>query len=225
MQITFAIITSGYLPDRVDAVIASIEALAIPDYEILVAGGEISSVEGRRNIRHLFFVEDRGGWITGKKNEATRQAQYDVIVYLHDYFIFDSDWYEKIVAFGGDWDIQMHQILSIEGERMLDWALYDHPDYPMHAFVPYDRTDLIPHQYISGGYWVSRRKILLEEPQDESRSCHHEEDLEWSRRVRNKYRILMNPGCVVRHNKRHRDIGYSEARAKTFGVQYKYQDN
>ena len=41
------------------------------------------------------------------------QALYENIVYMHDYFMFDKDWYSEFVKFGSDWQVCMNQIKDI----------------------------------------------------------------------------------------------------------------
>lgn len=212
MKITFAIITAGDQDDRIREIVRSIRATMIPEYEILVVGGSTTTLD-EPDVRHISFDEgQRAGWITRKKNLATQEAAHDVIVYLHDYHVFDPDWYTGMTEFGTDWDIQCHSVLTVEGHRCFDWTTWDHPTIPSHINVPYDRADLVPYQYLSGGYWVSKRHVVLEEPLDENRGSFQEEDVEWSLRVRRKYRIVMNSTCVVRHNKVHRETRYAGER-------------
>jgi hypothetical protein len=213
MEITFAIITDGCAAKRVDQIIDSIEALSIPTYEILVVGGGTSTVQDR-NARHVFFNEwiHPQGWITAKKNRATDQAQYEQIVYLHDYHVFDSMWYRGVESCRFEWDVQMHAIRMQDGTRMLDWLIYDHPVLPRYTPIPYDRHDFIPHQYISGGYWMAKKQFMLDNPLNESLMSHQGEDVEWSLRIRDKARIVMNPAAMVFHNKPHRELHYQPNR-------------
>ena len=41
--------------------------------------------------------------------------------------------------------------------------------------------------YISGGYWIAKRDVMMEMAQDERRLAGQEEDVDWSHRVREKY--------------------------------------
>lgn len=204
IPVTFALITSGADQARLAEVVASIERLAIPEHEVLVIGGAQCSLQGP-HLRHLPFVEPEGkqGWITRKKNLATEQARHEVVVYFHDYHVFDADWYTQLCAFGTDWDICQHRVLCQDGTRFFGWSMYDHPTVPRYFHVPYARTDLLPWMYISGGYWLAKRATMRAFPQDESLYWGQCEDVEWSMRVRSACRIQMNPGCTVRHNKAH----------------------
>lgn len=211
--VSFVILTDGAVDDRLNSIIDSIELNRIPQHQILIVGGAQTTVS-RNATQHLPFDETLSSspWITRKKNIATPLVSHDVVVYLHDYHVFDEDWYEELVAFGLDWDIQMHQVRMITGHRMFDWLTIDYPNLPSHFALPYERTDITRHQYISGGYWVCKRHVMEAEPLNEALKHHGCEDLEWSRRVLPKYRYVMNPKCIVRHNKVHRECAYVEQR-------------
>lgn len=211
--ITFAIITDGKVDDRIERIIDSIEAQTIPEYEVLIVGGLVSTID-RRNTVHVSFDEATQpmGWITRKKNLATELAQYDNIVYLHDYHVFLPGWYPAVVAFDRPWDIQMHAIELIDGTRMLDWLTWDHPELPRYTPIPYDRHDLQPWQYISGGYWMASRNAMVLNPLDVQYMSHQGEDVEWSLRIRNRTIWVMNPHARVRHNKPHRELAHQPNR-------------
>jgi hypothetical protein len=219
MRVSFAIITDGSQEARINEIIDTIEALNIPEYEVLVCGGRSSILPlTRANTRHLAHDEDSGTaehqrrtwWITGKKNSATREARFEHVVYFHDYHVFDPDWYTELLAFGPDFDICMHRVLTLYGHRMFDWCTFDHPSAPPHSYVPYERLDCLPFQYIPGGYWIGKRQFMLDNPLNETLFSGQEEDVEWSKRIRTWANIRMNPRCVVRHNKVHRECGRSE---------------
>lgn len=217
IPVTFAIITEGSNDARICQMIDTIEDLHMPSYEVLIVGGRTTGVM-RAYTRHLSIDENAGlaehnrqsWWITGKKNLATKEAAHDVIVYMHDYHVFDPDWYVELCRFGTDFDVCMHRILTIRGHRMFDWLTYDHPRAPIHSYIPYDRSDCLGYQYISGGYWVAKRQFMLDFPLNETLYSGQEEDVEWSKRIRDSANIRMNPRCVVRHNKEHRECGRAE---------------
>jgi hypothetical protein len=211
--ITFAIITDGNADERINEIIDSIEAQAIPEYEVLVVGGQTSTLS-RLNTEHLRFDESVGprGWITRKKNLATSFAAHDVTVYLHDYHVFDAGWYAAMVEFGLDFDIQMNAIQMIDGTRMFDWLTYDHPTLPCHTPIPYDRDDLRPYQYISGGYWVAKTDFMQRYLLNEALAHHQAEDIEWTMRVRPVANYRMNAKAIVRHNKIHRELANQRVR-------------
>jgi hypothetical protein len=209
IPVTFAVITSGADPARLAACVASITALQIPGVDVLIVGGADCAVSGP-GVRHLAFDEGqtKAGWITRKKNMATAHARHETIVYFHDYHVFDAGWYEAFCAFGTDWDICMHGVQGIDGTRFFGWSMYDHPTVPRYFHVPYHRHDLLPYMYFSGGYFVARRAVMEVAPLDESLVWGECEDVEWSMRVRKRFRITVNPACVVKHNKVHDGLSF-----------------
>jgi len=226
MKFTFGIITYND-EARTMLVIKSILRENIPDCQIIVVGGENlynhASIPSllNRNITYIPFDESiKKGWITKKKNIITENAKYDNIVYMHDYVKLNQGWYNKFVEFGDNWDICMNRINSFEyqhpwGDRFRDWAAWDDPNLcdvgdGIHrdedgvlghcVIVPY-AYNLTQHMYISGTYWVAKKKVMEEEPLNETLCWGEGEDVEWSKRVRTKYRYVMNPRSSVQLTK------------------------
>lgn len=218
-MISFCVTTDGQYPERIEKIWESIEAQNIEDYEMIVVGGDIKDMEYVRHVgRWIPFDETRRpGWITRKKNLAANYAKYDTLVMMHDYVYLGEDWYKNLIPLDGDWDICMNRIENIDGSRFRDWCAWDdpelgfpkkchefwcselliHPRITRPALVPYDynRTQ---YMYISGAYFVVRRHVMDEEPLNERILWGQGEDLEWSLRVRNKYKYVMNQNAVVR---------------------------
>jgi len=156
------------------------------------------------------------GWITRKKNLITKNAKYENIVFLHDYIALEDDWYKGFIKFGNDWDICMTKIKDIFGNRFRDWVTWDHPKYGRRAYLDYD-DKTYKYNYISGSYWVAKKYVMEAEPLDESflalgvevlsggkvkeKSDRVGEDVEWSLRIRKKYKYVMNKFSTVRHLK------------------------
>jgi len=214
VPVSFAIVTSGQEPARVAACVESVRALGMPRYELLVVGGAACELSGS-DLRHLPFEDEPGrpGWITRKKNLATEAARFDFVVYFHDYHLFDADWYRALCAGGTDWDIAMHRVLCQDGTRFFGWQVWDHPTLPRYFNVPYERHDLLPFMYFSGGYWMARRSVMLQAPLNEALRWGEAEDVEWSLRVRDRFAVRMNPHCVVRHNKPHAALAFCQRMA------------
>lgn len=209
IAVSFAVITSGNDQAALAAIVESIERQQIPEYEILIVGGATCDME-RPKVRHIAFDESikPAGWITRKKNLATENSRYNVIVYFHDYHIFQPGWYRALCEFGIDWDICMHRVECIDGTRFFGWQMYDHPTVPRYFNVPYHRHDLLRYMYFSGGYWVAKKSAMQQAPLDESLVWGQGEDVEWSMRVRDRFVIKANPACVVRHNKVHAGMSF-----------------
>tara|TARA_Y100000034_G_scaffold128438_1_gene182999 strand:+ start:1023 stop:1691 length:669 start_codon:yes stop_codon:yes gene_type:complete len=204
MKFTFGIITIDIVPSKV---IDSIRNQNIPEYEIVIVGGR--NVYEGSNINHIPFNENSGKY-TVKKNLITKNSKYDNIVFMHDYYILEDNWYKGFLEFGNDWDICMNKIKNEDGSRFRDWCAYDDPEInfpggaqkmqtrpvitdPNHRLMlpPYD-YDKIHYMYISGGYWISKKYVMEDEPLNENLDWAESEDVEWSKRVLPKYIYKMN---------------------------------
>ncbi len=141
------------------------------------------------------------GWITKKKNMITENAQYENIVFMHDYHMFDQNWYNGFLNFGNDWDVCMNRIENFWGDRFRDWVSWDHPQYGTRKSMPYEDVDAGKWAYISGSYWVAKKKFMEQNPLDEGFLWGQGEDLEWSFRVRDKCKYVANPMSIFRHTR------------------------
>jgi hypothetical protein len=160
-------------------------------------------------------------WITRKKNLITQNAQFEQVVYLHDYICLESGWYEGLVNYGNQWDVMMTRLRLPDGRRYRDYSIFPSfhtfskqnihlqsimkPDLfsqipgmdPEEALVPFNISSeaaeiLHPWLYISGAYWMARRKVMLEFPLDERLGWGEGEDIDWSERIKKKYKISFN---------------------------------
>jgi len=204
MKFTFGIITAGTSDESLNLVIDSIERQNIPEYQILVVG---NSHVSRKNTFIIPFDESvRPGWITRKKNIVTVNSRYENVVYTHDYVVFEDDWYEGFLRFGEDFKICMNKFVNPDYSRFRDWVIWPHNDNFMDSIVlpsrecliPYDMTHLSKYQYISGTYWVAKRSIMEEHPLDDNLLHCQGEDVEWSKRVRQRLDFSMNPYSTVK---------------------------
>ena len=206
MNFTFGITTDYSNPQQIKEVVDSIHQLNIPEYEILIIGGK---GEDELHVKHISFDENqKPGWTTRKKNILVQTAQYENVVLMHDYFLFDKDWYANMEQFSKDvsWDICSCQQILINGKRhFTDWVVWDDPIFPRYSCLPYDEWTRTPYMYISGGFMMAKKYVFIDNPFNEELVHGQAEDVEWSLRVRNKYRIVCNGAAIVRHNKVHRD--------------------
>jgi hypothetical protein len=226
MKFTFGIITYDGSTNPIEDVIQSIIKLEIPEYEIVVVGGP-----DRSDITHIPFDETQrapladvylkepyrshAGWLTRKKNLITEAAMYDNIVYMHDYFSLDPNWYKGYTQFGDDWEVCMNVILNANGKRYRDWCAWDDPILPGekrigrewgemhvskggHGLMPYDCADRTQYMYISGGYWVAKKQFMLDNPLNEQIGQFQGDDVEWCYRIRQKYDYKMNQHSTTR---------------------------
>jgi hypothetical protein len=202
MNFTFGIITSSVNPIiDLNKIINSIIQLNIPNYEIIIIGGNKNYQSNNLSI-YSFEENSNGGWITKKKNLITKYAKYENVVYLHDYIIFDKDWYVNFLNFGNDFKVCMNQIINEDGTRFRDWTLWaesaeeigiSNPYY----LIPYDIRNLSKLMYFSGSYWVAKKNVMEEFLLNENLFWGQSEDVEWSKRIRQKYNFSINENSKV----------------------------
>jgi len=210
IQWTFGIVTGFEDYQRLNDILDSIRGLSIPEYEIILIGGENNGcTPSAEDVRIIDFDESqKPRWITRKKNILVNEAKYENVVLMHDYHVFDKDWYLNFKSFGTDWEICSCPQYLITGDRNpMDWSLWDKPNHGRAWSLDYDDWSQTQYMYISGGFFIVKKHVLIEEPLDESRGWNEEEDVEWSMRVRNKYVMKCNGKSIVRHNKWHRHAG------------------
>jgi hypothetical protein len=205
MNFTFAITTDYSDINRLNEVRESIYNLKIPNYEVLIIGGKDYS--HYIDTTFLYFNDKKyPGWTTKKKNILVETARYENVILMHDYFLFDDNWYNSFVEFGNEWDICSNQQLLINGKRhFTDWVTWDDPVFPRYTSLSYDDWSRTQHMYMSGGYFIVKKHVVMDNPFNESLMHGQAEDVEWSLRVRDKYRMVCNGKAIVQHNKVHRD--------------------
>ena len=210
IQWTFGIVTGYQDKDRLKNIINNIISLNIPEFEILIVGGnrEDFSVDYSQ-VKFIDFDEsEKPLWITKKKNIIANLAMYENIVIMHDYHVFENDWYVNFKSFGTDWDICSCPQYLINGARNpMDWSLWDKPGHGRAWSLDYDDWSQTQYMYISGGFFIVKKHVMLKEPLDESLGWNEAEDVEWSLRVRDSYIMKCNKNSIVRHNKWHRHAG------------------
>jgi len=214
MNFTFGIITAGQNDIVIGEIIESIEKQNIPNYEIIIVG---NSIINKNNVRVIEFNETiKSGWITKKKNLITSESKYDNIVFLHDYIKLLDGWYEGQLKSGDDFFVRMDIIINNNGERFRDWCIWPHNGNKMDQFIgrncliPYDISHLSKYMYISGSYWVAKKKIMEEFPLNENLRWGEGEDVLWSKQVREKYNFSMNENSKVFIMKPNKDRAFDE---------------
>ncbi len=205
MDFTFGILTKYDNETQLREVIDSIHALKIPNYQVLIIGEQ--KREGAEKERYIWFEDSiKPGWITRKKNLLARAANYQNIVLMHDYFVFDKDWYNNFLEFGNNWDICSCSQFLINGKRhFTDWVTWDSPIFPRYTSLNYDDWSHVHYMYQSGGFTVAKTQLVIDNPFNEELGWGQSDDVEWSLRVRHRYRYVCNGKSIVRHNKVHRD--------------------
>ena len=225
MDISFIICTADPNQQCVDTCINSILDLNILNFEIIVIGGERETNFKNDLVKFVSFDEkSRPGWITKKKNDAVKISKYEHLCIFHDYYTFDHNWYKNCVEFSNQnqWDIASNSIKGVNNQRIFtDWVTYDHPIYGQGFPLPYNDWSQTNVQYISGGYFLIKKTVFLENLLNENLLSTQEEDVEWSLRIRDHYKIVCNSSSVVRHTKWHTHLfGWRKSQkkfAKAFG--------
>lgn len=210
MNWTIGIITTCGQQDRVRQQILSIKAaaqfagLAIDEYEIIIVGGEppILTKDSQllmENVRIISFNEgQRPAWITRKKNIIAQDAVFDNICIMHDYMVFDKNWFKGWEEFGDKWDVGINPVLNQDNSRFRDWMLWlgNYENGQIH-FLDYAVADRTNEMYISGSYFCVKRDFIRSYPLDEHRSWGEGEDVEWSLRLRDRWNYKFNPYSKV----------------------------
>jgi len=207
---TFGIITdaSDAACDRLNKIVDSIEALKIPEYQIILVGdGKKLDARVKKDVIILDFNEShRPKWITKKKNLITKRANYENIAYSHDYISYDINWYNGWKKYGSSYHAAMNKMVNMDGGRYRDWTIFQdiHSDAAVkyagankgECLLPYD-VEVSRYQYLSGAYFAAKRDVMMEFPFDENLLWGHGEDLEWAYRFRRKYKFSMNQESSV----------------------------
>ena len=144
IAISFGIcIGPDYNSEWLDNLITSIIRQNIPEYEILLVCNKespsvlINVANQKRLIDWTWLhpqkirVLETSGWLPQKKNLIAREAKYDFLCIVHDYYLFDEWWYDgvkEVVAtkqhYDEKWDLLGTFVERIEdGERGPDWVV------------------------------------------------------------------------------------------------------
>ena len=186
---SFCLITNGKRPEKLQAEIASIRALKIPAYEILVGGEAPEGLPA--DVRIVPAVDAaRNGRLGEMRNRLVEQAKYDHLVVADDDLLFHEDFYTGLKAYGEDWDVLCVRFLNPDGTRFWDWATLGGPKG--HKLLDYDETD--PFVYVTGGLCLLKAPVAERVQWDEGRGFYQGEDVDFSARLR-------HAGITPRFNK------------------------
>ena len=214
------------------ACIKSIEDQNIPEYEIILSFDKFNAdYRMMKYFRNDMVIHQLGEWLPKKKNTIAEIAKYDTLVIVHDYYLFDDDWYDGVKEYNAsigynNWDLMNNFVLRLEdSERGPDWVinpqymkkfldnpansdilselknLYPTENHPMYVvgLSPHEKN-LTPLQYVSGGFIMCKRKVLLSVPFNEDMKPGESEDLEWFERVKkstDKFKLTFNTFSIV----------------------------
>jgi len=184
MDFTFGIITDG--KSELLQIIESIKEQRIPNYEIIIVGN--TSIQSENTTVIQFDETIKKAWITKKKNLICQHAKYENIVLIHDYIKFDKDWYSGFLKFGNDFDYCVTKIKTIDGRRYRDFTLYQGglENLFSSCLLPYSYNppdNIRKLLYISGAYYIIKKRIALEYPLNEDLIHGGGEDVELSQRL------------------------------------------
>lgn len=217
MDFSFGIITNNGNDDFLKSIIGSIENNDIPHYEIIIVGNSSLSNNDYKNTKIINFDESvKKDWITRKKNIIIDEAIYENIVIIHDYIVFDKDWYKGFLLWGNNFEYCISPIKNLDGRRFRDYCLFpytvDHLnidyspcdiDYYFynHCLLPYSFENTLEtnkYMYISGAYFIIKKKIGMRFHLDETLCWGFGEDVEYSKRLHaNNIIIKCNPYSFV----------------------------
>ena len=132
---------------------------------------------------------------------------------MHDYIEFTKEWHTEFELFGDDFDVCMNSILNPDMSRYRDWCLWmdDAKEYVENNnyLIPYGLKNLSKMMYISGAYWVAKKKFMTENMLNEKLRWGQGEDVEWSIRVRKITEFKINERSIVKLMK-HKDRIFNE---------------
>jgi hypothetical protein len=217
MSVTFGFVTDGLNDQLLIQGIQSIKDARISDYEIIVIGNT-SIVDSKVKILK-FDDETKPGWITRKKNLLANESTKDVMVILHDYISLGSSWneinYQSVIA--EEWDVAVCKFENLDGSRWCDWHLWPFNTrflkipfkYSVKCLLPYNCKNLTNLMYVNGTVIIVRREYFLKNPLDESRVWGQGEDVEWSLRLRDKWKLSFFPDLNVKSLKQKQRAFYT----------------
>ncbi|WP_309672451.1 glycosyltransferase [Gemmatimonas sp.] len=195
---SFCLITDGRRPQQLAEEIATIRALQLPAYEIIVAGRVPFAVDGVRVIdaAHHALV----GQLGAMRNLACAAARFDHLIVADDDMRFHLDFangLRYLVAHGADVDVLCVRLLNPDGTRYWDWATSGGPRG--HILLDYRETD--PFVYVTGGLAIMKATVHDAVRWDDVRGFYAGEDLDWSSRVRAAgFRIGLCVDATVTHD-------------------------
>ncbi len=211
---SFCVISGGQRPDKLRRLIDSIHALAIPCYEIVVAG----IAADQEGVEYLALADAaHEGRTSVLRNAAAARSRYDRIVFCDDDIVLTPGWYTGIEQALQDHDVAVGSLLNNDASRHWDWATIGGP--AGHVMLDYGVTD--SHLYLTSGLLAMRADVLEAEPWDEQRGYRQDEDVEFSQRLlRRGYRVHCCPESVAVHDDdQYTQVGHVILRRSAAGVQ------
>lgn len=204
---SFCIITNGRRTEKLNRQIASIRALNLPNYEILV-GGVVSNVpQGVRTLEMESAA--RTGRLGHMRNSLARAARYDRLIVSDDDIIFASQFGKGLDRLGGLYEVVGARILNPDGSRFWDWAATGGTKGA--ALLDYWTADV--DVYLTGGFCILNASVLNRVRWHEYLGFYQAEDVDFTKKLKQAdVRIGFNPYCKVIHD----DDRYSRVSQRVF---------
>ncbi len=195
---SFCLITDGRRPQQLAEEIATIRALQLPAYEIIVSGHVPFAID---DVRVIDSAEHAlAGQLGAMRNRACAAARYDHLIVADDDMRFHPDFangLRHLVTHAADIDVLCVRLLNPDGTRYWDWATSGGPRG--HTLLDYDDTDSFV--YVTGGLAVMKAIVHAAVQWDGERGFYAGEDLDWSARVRDAgFRIGVCADATVTHD-------------------------
>lgn len=192
---SFCIITGGQRRAKLERQIASIRALKLPNFEILV-GGDVSNVPDGVDKVDMADAA-RAGRLGKMRNALARIARFDRLVIGDDDIVFDSEFGSGLKRFGEGCDAMAVRVVNPDGSRFWDWAATGGTK----GSVLLDYWDADPNVYITGGICVLKADVLDRVAWDDLRGFYECEDVDFSTRLKAAgITICFNTFCKVLHD-------------------------
>ncbi|MBI5178716.1 MAG: tetratricopeptide repeat protein [Nitrospinae bacterium] len=194
--ISFCVITGGHRPDRMEALIASIARMNIPQFEILVCGNyheepRISYAEKKEWAAKAEVCKMR--------NFNAARARFDTIVILDDDVTFAPDWWENIKHIG-PFDLAGCRGLDPHGNRWWDYQRIERGN-PLAVPVLLDYAETHPDAYISGYFMLMRKAVWDAVKFDEQRRNYQHDDIDFCHRASAMgFTLALFPQAAVTHH-------------------------
>jgi len=198
---SIVLITGAKDLNSLEPVLRSIETeLAGTPAEVVIVGPACSRLNTGYGlpIKHFAYRDSSvlKPLITRKKNLGVALCQYDKVVLIHDYLLFEPGWKKGWDDYGDSFEVGMNRVHAKDGSRYRDWLVWDYPNIGP-GLLPYS-AEATRYQYISGAYLVAKRAFLLANKFNESLRWGEGEDLEWSQRIRGSTIFRFNRSSAVR---------------------------
>ena len=192
---SFIICTDGIQTQFHPIIIQSIISQNIPYFEIIfVTEVPYTTPLSSTNTIIIIAPSDKPSHITFKKNIGARCARYENLCFLHDYLYLGENWYTNM-SLKKDWNVCSFKILNLNGNRMSDWIVYNHP-LLNHSLVDYNEPAGLYH-YVPGLAFCVKKEFILEYPLNEELCWGQGEDIEWSERIKRVWNYKFNDQVFV----------------------------